>query len=183
MAVEVGDTLEIVQAHNNMGTNFRRLGILNEASSHHYAALNYCDLYSDKSNKTNKKNRVVSLNGIGNVYLTLNNNRVADSVFRLALKGEQELKSAIGQAINYANIGAILEADGHIDSAWVYYNHSMEFNRQAKSDLGITLCFAHFGRLYEKEKLWDKAIKEYQAAYDLMYGSSDSWHWLESCLA
>jgi two-component system sensor histidine kinase ChiS len=51
----------------------------------------------------------MSLNGIGNVQLTLGNDEVADSVFRLALAGERFLSSSEGQAINYANIGSIYE--------------------------------------------------------------------------
>ena len=182
-AVELHDTLEIIQALNNIGTNFRRLGILDEASSYHYQALAYCEQYSDKKSHTSQKNRVVSLNGIGNVHLTLNNKEEADTVFRAALAGERELNSPLGQAINYANLGAIFESRNLIDSAWMYYRHSLEFNRQAKSDLGISLCHTHFGRLYEQVKKWDKALEEYRVAYDLMEKSSDRWHWLESCLA
>lgn len=183
IALELRDTLEIIQAYNNLGTNFRRLGILDEASSHHYEALSYCELYSDNQSKSAKKSRVVSMNGIGNVYLTLENMVAADSMFRMALKGEHELNSALGQAINYANIGAIFEYNGVLDSAWQYYNSSMEYNKEAKSDLGISLCYAHFGRIYEKQQEWDKAIEEYKSGYDLMYNKSDSWHWLESCLS
>lgn len=167
-AVELHDTLETIQALNNIGTNFRRLGILDEASSYHYQALAYCEQYSDKKSYTARKNRVVSLNGIGNVHLTLNNKDEADTVFRAALAGERELNSPLGQAINYANLGVIFESRNLIDSAWMYYRHSLEFNRQAKSNLGISLCHTHFGRLYEQAKKWDKALEEYRVAYDLM---------------
>lgn len=84
--------------------------------------------------------------------MTLNNKEEADTVFRAALAGERELNSPLGQAINYANLGAIFESRNLIDSAWMYYRHSLEFNRQAKSDLGISLCHTHFGRLYEPSK-------------------------------
>lgn len=46
-AVEQCDTIQIIQALNNIGTNFRRMGILDEASSYHYQALAYSDAYSD----------------------------------------------------------------------------------------------------------------------------------------
>ena len=64
-----------------------------------------------------KKNRVVSLNGLGNIYLTLGNYERADSALRLALEGERRLNSVLGQAINYANIGSIYRYRGQIDSA------------------------------------------------------------------
>lgn len=183
LAQEIGDTLDLVQALNNIGTNYRRMGVLEEASSFHFQALGFCEKYSDKKSKTAKKNRVVSLNGIGNIYLTLNNREAADSIFRLALHGEQELGSHLGQAINYANIGSLFEMDNEIDSARYYYNKSMEANVLAKSKVGLSLCHTYFGRLHENEKQWDKAIAEYKKAYDIMVNDVDSWHWMESCLA
>ena len=183
LAAQLTDTLEMIQALNSIGTNFRRMGILPEASTCHYKALTLCEQYNDKQSYPAKKNRVVSLNGIGNVHLTLDNREIADSVFRMALAGEKELGSDLGQAINYANIGAIFEAKGMVDSALVYYHHSMECNQVAKSTLGISLCHTYFGHIFEKEGNWDKALYEYRKAYDLMEGSSDRWHWLESCLA
>ena len=185
-AEKLRDTVQIVQALNNIGTNYRRLAILDEASSYHYQALTYCDQYSGSRNpddRTARKNRVVSLNGIGNVQLTLGNADEAENAFRQALKGENELGSALGQAINYANLGSILESREMLDSARYYYGKSLEFNEKAKSDLGVSLCHAHFGRLAEKEGDYDAAIEEYRQAYDIMEGSSDVWHWLESAVS
>jgi two-component system sensor histidine kinase ChiS len=182
-SVQLCDTPEIIRALNNIGTNFRRLGILDEASSYHYKALAYCAAYNDKKSHKAIKNRLMSLNGIGNVQLTLGNDEVADSVFRLALAGERFLSSSEGQAINYANIGSIYENNNQNDSARFYYNLSMKKNREAHSDIGISLCYIHFGALYEKQHLWDDAIREYKAAYHLMENRSDRWHWLEACNA
>ena len=185
-AEKLRDTLQIVQALNNIGTNYRRLGILDEASSWHYSALSYCDQYSGSRNpedRTALKNRVVSLNGIGNVQLTMGNDVEAEKAFRQALSGEASLGSALGQAINYANLGSILESRNMKDSARFYYEKSLEFNTLAKSDLGISLCHAHFGRLAEKEGDYANAIEEYRKAYEIMEGSSDVWHWLESAVS
>ena len=156
--------MQIVQALNNIGTNYRRLAILDEASSYHYQALTYCDQYSGSRNpddRTARKNRVVSLNGIGNVQLTLGNADAAENAFRQALKGENELGSALGPAISYANLGSILASREMLVSARYYYGKSLEFKEKAKSDLGVSLCHAHFGRLAEKEGDYDSAIEEY----------------------
>ncbi|GAE22124.1 DNA-binding response regulator/sensor histidine kinase [Bacteroides pyogenes JCM 10003] len=71
LAYALADTIEIVQALNNLGTNFRRIGALAEASDYHYRALEHAEAYSDKLSPEGRKNRVVSMNGIGNVSLTL----------------------------------------------------------------------------------------------------------------
>ena len=159
------------------------MGIMDEASTYHYKALDLCEQYSDKSSYMALKSRVVSLNGIGNVHLSMENYNAAISAFRQALSGEEQLNSELGQAINYANIGAIFEKQGMIDSAWVYYRRSMLHNQAARSNLGISLCHTYFGNLLEKDKQWDRAIKEYQSAYDLMEDNEDRWHWIEACIA
>lgn len=182
-AQQICDTMQIVQALNNIGTAYRRIGVLDEAASWHYKALTYCTQYSDRESKTAIKNKVVSLNGIGNVQLTLGNPEMAEDAFRNALAGESSLGSAVGQAINYANIGALLEARGQIDSARYYYAQSLKFNEEANSDLGISLCHTHFGRLFENEGKLDEAIAEYQKSYDVMFGKSDKWHWLDACVS
>lgn len=183
LAQELGDTVAIVQALNNIGTNFRRMGVLDEAIDCHYQALHYSDAFSHRADSVARKNRVVSLNGIGNISLSLGDLETADSVFRQALAGEHALGSALGQAINYANIGALFEERHQADSALWYYRRSMEMNRQAGSTLGIALCHNHFGRLHEQAGHVSQAIAEYRQAYALMEQASDRWHWLESCLA
>lgn len=77
-AETLGDTLEIVQALNNIGTDYRRMGVLDMAQDYHYRAFNICKESTDSS-YTAKKNRVVSLNGLGNIYLTFGNYARADS--------------------------------------------------------------------------------------------------------
>ena len=183
LASKLCDTVEIVRALNNLGTNFRRLGILDEATEFHYQALSYSNQYSDKVSTVARKNRVVSLNGIGNIYMTVGNTQMADSVLRAALAGEKELGSDLGQAINWANLGAIMRERGMLDSAWFYYKRSMDFNRKAGSDLGMSLCHKHMGELCEQAGNLDSALAEYSSAYAILDTCNDTWHWLEATQA
>lgn len=176
------DTLEIVQALNNIGTDYRRLDVYDLATSYHYRALRISDACGDTTYMF-RKNRVVSLNGLANVYMSIGNDERADSVLRLALAGEIALKSALGQAINCANIGSIFEKRGQIDSAWVYYKRSMTFNRAAGSQLGIALCHTYYGTLYEKEKRYVDALAEHKEAYRMMADSKDEWHAMNSLIS
>ena len=178
----MNDTLEIIEALNNMGTNYRRLGILADASEYHFKALNLIERMGE-STYAIKKSRLVALNGIGNIYLTLGNKEAAEKIFRQSLAGEKELNSALGQAINTANIGSIFEDRGQYDSAYVYYQQSLFFNRLAKSDLGVSLCYNHFGHLHENKGELEEALVNYHKAYDIMKEKSDRWHWLESCIS
>ena len=180
---QLQDTTDIIQALNNIGTDFRRLGAMSEASDYHYRALDYAEAYSEKDSPEGMKNRVVSLNGIGNISLTLGYLDDAKKHFIEALKDEKKLNSPIGQAINYANIGAIYEQSGMNDSARVYYNYSLEQNMIAKSDMGIGLCYIHLGDIDKSEKKYEQAKIEYEKAYNLMEDISDRWHWLVACIS
>ena len=183
MATELKDTLQLIIAYNNQGTNFRRLGDLHEASNNHYKALELCDKTEHDTSFVASKNRVRTYNGLGNVLLSLGNDSVAESLFRQALAGETELGSATGQAINYANIGAIKEDKGQIDSARIYYNLSMEKNMLTNNPVGISLCYQYLGHLDKHIGNTDSAMINYRRAFELGVKTTDVWHWLKPCEA
>ena len=180
IAEEIRDTLEVIQALNNIGTVYRRMGLLDEAASWHYRALTWCEEWSDSTSTVALKNRVVSLNGIGNVHLSMGNSDIAMESFREALKGESKLGSATGQAINHANIGALFEEKGQMDSARHHYTMSLKFNEESGNVLGMGLCANHFGRLAENEGDYAGAFLEYEKAYGLLKGGTDTWHLLSA---
>lgn len=182
LAEQADDTLEAVQALNNIGTDYRRMGVLDAAQQYHKRALLMSEECSDTS-FTARKNVVMSLNGLANVYITVGNSQKADSCLRQALAGETRLGSLTGQAINCANLGSIFETRGQTDSAWAYYRKSMELNTRDGNTLGIALCHTYFGNLYKKARLYDKALDEYKASYNIMKGSKDEWHTLNALTA
>ena len=183
LAESIKDTNNIIHILNQLGTSYRRIGIMDEAASYHYKALSFCDAYGDPTSDKTLKNRVTSLNGIGNAMKVMGNDDAADSIFRQALKGERKLDSKLGMAINYANLGTLFERKKQFDSAMVYYGESMRLNTEAKSKLGVSLCHTHFGQVYEKRKMIDSAIVQYNLAYDVIKGDRDLWHILASTLA
>ena len=183
LAESIKDTNNIIHILNQLGTSYRRIGIMDEAASYHYKALSFCDAYGDPTSDKTLKNRVTSLNGIGNAMKVMGNDDAADSIFRQALEGERKLDSKLGMAINYANLGTLFERKKQFDSAMVYYGESMRLNTEAKSKLGVSLCHTHFGQVYEKRKMIDSAIVQYNLAYDVIKGDRDLWHILASTLA
>ncbi len=182
IATGLCDTIEMIAALNNLGTNYRRMGDLCRGNGYHYRALKLSDTYSDHDSPEAIKMRVKSLNGIGNIELEMCRYAAADSVLRLALQGEQRLNSYLGMAINYANLGVVKHAYGDIDSAWVFYRKSLEMNQMAGSQEGEALCHLHFGEMYEEEQNFSHAKEEYKLAYDKLKEVGDSYHWLESCI-
>ena len=183
LATVSNDTLQLIIAYNNQGTNFRRIGDLQQASTNHYKALELCDKITGDTSFIARKNIVRTLNGLGNVMLSLGNDEVAEEMFRRALRGEQELCSATGQAINYANIGAIKERNGDADSARIYYNLSMQKNIEANNKIGISLCFQNLGELDEAAGDYKAARENYLKSYEMGLRTKDVWHWLNPCTA
>lgn len=183
IALKLKDTIEIVQAMNNLGTNYQRRGALSEASQHHYQALQYAETWSGLHTPTGTENRITSLNGIGNVSLMLGYYNDAEKIFRETLKEEIAMKDLKGQAINYDNLGTIFVKRQQYDSAHVYYKKSLELNKMTKLDVRIGLSLIHHGELYEIEQKYDLAKTEYQKAFELMDKIANKWHWLHACLS
>ena len=183
VASRLADTIEMVSAYNNLGTNSRRLGDLSIAHGYHYKALKLCDTYSDKKSDQALKARVATLNGIGKIELGLCDYVTADSVSRLALEGAKRLGDYSFIAFNYGNLGAVKYAVDETDSAGYYYRKSLEYNQLADSKTGIAQCHLHFGEIHEAERRFYHAIEEYEIAYKLLKENNDTWYWVESCLA
>lgn len=182
-AYALNDTLGIAQALNSIATDFRRIGAYPEASEYHYQALYLSESYSGRDEFTGRKNRVMAINGLGNIYLSFGNLNEAESLFKEALAEEKALQSNLGQAINYANLGAIFEQRAMCDSAYYYYQRSMEQNVAAGSRLGVGLCHIYFGQIHELKEELDKAEEEYRLAQEVMSQIADTWHELEAVLA
>lgn len=181
LATQLKDTLQLIIALNNQGTNFRRIGDLEEASIYHYRALELCDKTAKDTSYISRKNMVRTLNGLGNVLLSLGNYEVAEEMFNRALQGEKQLGSLTGQAINLANIGAIKERNGEMDSARIYYSRSMQKNIEGNNLIGISLCHQNLGRLDEMAGNNIAARESYLKSYALGLQNKDIWHWLNPC--
>jgi signal transduction histidine kinase/CheY-like chemotaxis protein/Tfp pilus assembly protein PilF len=183
IALKLNDTVEIVRALNNLGTDFRRIGAHSESSQHHYQALHYAETWSGLNTATGYKNRAISLNGIGSVSLIIGYYKDAEKNFREALKYDAKNENPRERAINYANLGTIFEIHQQYDSAYFYFQKSLEHSKVAKSDIGIGMSHIYLGNLYEKEQKYDLAKAEFKKAYELMESISNKWFWLQACLS
>lgn len=182
ISLRLGDSLSIIRDYNQLGTTFRRIGHLEPAVVYHLQALSYAEVLSDTSAQAIKC-LVVSLNGLGNAYLTLGDNEQAESCFRRALRGETQLQSHLGMAINYANLGSIKDCNADYDSAQWYYAKSLEENVLANSTMGQGLCHVYLGKSLQRENQLKAAEAELIVARDLLLHDQDRWHAVESILA
>jgi tetratricopeptide (TPR) repeat protein len=169
------DTMNMMISLNNLGVNMRRIDDLTKASDYHMAVLNLAEKFTNHSN-TVKKSTCIALNSLGNINISLKQYDKAIEVFKQSNAIEQSMNSAIGQAINHANIGEAFELSGRIDSARQHYLYSLQFNEKAGSVLGIALCYNNLGTVYQKEHQLEQAISYYEKAIPLMRTIGDKYH-------
>ena len=168
------DTLGQIYSLNNIGTDLRRTYSNIEASTYHYLALEL----SAKNSKYSK-NRARAMNGLGNIFLVLNNSEQALNYFQQALSIEKEINSTLGQAINYANVAEAYYMGNDLDSALYFYEESLEQNKIIDSDIGIAICKRAMGVIYFEMGSESRALNLLNEAFDLMKDSKDAFHKLE----
>ena len=182
IATAVADTIEMMTALNNIGTDYVRKGELCTANGYHYKALQLDNAYSDRLSNEALKVRVKTLNGIGNIALEIRHYDTADSILREALRGEIALGNDEGMAVNYAQLGTIKRARGDTDSAWVYYRETMKHSKLAGNEIGVALCHLDYGELCVDESNFSRAKVEFQQAYDQLKKHDNAYYWLRAGL-
>lgn len=182
VADSICDTMEIVNTLNEMGTNYRRLGAMYLATSSMTLGLGYCQQWSDTTAAA-FKSQLKILNGLGKIYYTIRNYKVADYYFRRSLAGEIKLGSAYGMALNYSDIGRVFRAQNNLDSAQYYFQKSMEQKQLVNDEVGMALIHIEYGGLYEDRGDYAQATAEYDKAYITLMAHSDRYLRLWSCIS
>jgi len=171
LAEEISDTAGIIIALNNVGTDLRRTSSNIEASDYHYRALDLA-----KNNPELFKSKAVAMNGLGNIFLSLNKPDEAKDYFENSLDIEKKLHSPLGQAINYANLGTVYEQQGNFDKALSYYYKSIEQNFLIKSDIGLAICKNAIGNLFIKKGNTNAGLTLINESIKLLEDSDDIYH-------
>lgn len=174
LAEEINDTIGIVGALNNIGTDLRRTSSNVEATEYHYRAFELASY-----NSKNLKSKAVAMNGLGNVFLELDKPDEAEKYFEKSLAIEKTLNSNLGQAINYANFGNVMEMKGDLNAALNYYNKSLQQNYSINSNLGIAICKNEIGSIYLKQHKISEGLKLIREAVNILQNSQDAFHKLE----
>lgn len=182
VADSICDTMEIVNTLNEMGTNYRRLGAMYLATCSMTLGLGYCQQWSDTTAAA-LKSQLKILNGLGKIYYTIRNYKVADYYFRRSLAGEIKLGSAFGMGLNYSDIGRVFRAQNNLDSAQYYFQKSMEQKQLLNDEVGMALIHIEYGGLYEDRGDYAQATAEYDKAYITLMAHSDRYLRLWSCIA
>jgi signal transduction histidine kinase/DNA-binding response OmpR family regulator len=174
LAEEIGDSTGTVQALNNIGTDLRRTASNTEAMEYHLRAL---ELVGDKPNL--RKSKAIAMNGLGNIFLSLEKPLDAINYFKQSLDIEKALKSHLGQAINYANLGAAMHQQKNYNLALDYYLISLEHNIFIGSQIGMAICKNAIGEINLGLGKTVKGLSLMKESVDILKNSQDAFHKME----
>jgi tetratricopeptide (TPR) repeat protein len=147
-----------VYALNMLSVVYRRSYAIKSALDYHQEALELAESVENPSEGL-KRSINVSLNGIGNIYETLEQYDLAIEQFRKSLQLEKELGNELGLAINYQNIGECLESYGKLDEALENYRISLSYNEKINNNMGRGICNNSIAQIFIKQGKNDKALQ------------------------
>jgi len=158
-AATESDNLEFkVYSLNMLSVIYRRRDAIKSALDYNQEALELAETVENPSEGL-KRSINVSLNGIGNIYKTLEQYDLAIEQFQKSLQLEEELGNKLGLAINYQNIGDCQELQGKFDEALMNYRTSLALNEEIDSDKGRVFCKNSIAQLYIKQNKLEEALE------------------------
>jgi len=175
LALDTQDEIILINVLNNIGVCYRRLDKLRTAAASHLEALKIIEQYEDDYENISFQHRV-SLNSIGNVYLTLKQYNKALEYFDQSLALEIVANNHLGMAINYNNIGSAYQSLGDYAKAKTNYQLALRENSIINSSLGKSISFNSLGELYFIQSHYEAAMVQFDSA--LVYSSliNDCYH-------
>ena len=157
-AANKGDNLEFkVYSLNMLSVVHRRRDAIKSALDYNQEALALAETVKNPSEGL-KRSINVSLNGIGNIYQTLEQYDLAIEQFRRSLELEAELDNTLGLAINHQNIGECQEMQGKLEDALQSYRTSLAYNEEINSDKGKVICKNSIAHVYILQRKLDDAL-------------------------
>lgn len=160
-AFEVAETVENVEFEiyslNMISVVFRKTDAIKSALDYSQKALMLAETVKDPSNGI-KRSINVSLNGIGNIYQTLEQYDLAIEQFQKSMKQEEELGNKLGLAINYSNIGECYEAQGKLKEALENYKIALAYNEEIDSHKGRIICKSGIAHVYVHQGKTEEAL-------------------------
>jgi tetratricopeptide (TPR) repeat protein len=153
------DNLEFkISSLNYLGVVYRRTSSVRTAMDFNQQALELAEAVKNPSEGI-KRSINVSLNSVGNLYLTLKQYDLAISYFERSIKLEAELNNILGLAINHQNIGKCQEEQGALDQALENYRISLSYNEDINNTMGRVICKNSIAKVYIKKEKYQQALK------------------------
>jgi tetratricopeptide (TPR) repeat protein len=165
MAEKEGNIEFIIYSLNMMSVVFRRTEAIKSALDYSQEALELAESIENPSVGI-LRSKNVSLNGIGNIYQTLEQYDLAIEKYKESLQLERELNNPLGLAINHQNIGECYEALGQLQEALENYNQSLAYNETINSEKGKIICYTSIAHVYVHMRRTHEALRLLQSSLE-----------------
>lgn len=160
---------------NMLGVVYRRMDLISSALDYHSEALEFAKKVNPITDQL-EHSVAVSLNGMGNIYLILQQYDFALEQFNKSLEIEKKSENKLGLAINHQNIGYAKEAQGFLEEALINYQKSLLYNEEINSEVGLIICFNSISKIYIKQKKYDDALPLLQDALSKALSLGDQYY-------
>ena len=150
------DTFRTIKCLNSLGVSLRRLNYERESIDYYLEALELSRLIK------NDRSIAVSLNGIGNVFVNIEQYDKAMPYFREALVLEMNNKR--GTNYNLSNIGETFMFQQQYDSALFYYYQALDIANELMHKDNASVIYNCIGQLYQLKGDYEKSNEYYRAA-------------------
>lgn len=177
------DPIREIEALNTLAYDYKVMCILDESSEYYFKALSLLNKFPEDNNKKVLSEKAKTLNGLGNIYLKINQPDEAISYLQKSLQIDIQNDYIPGQAKNLADIGSSFESRMEYDSAYQYFDRSLKLYIKDNSVSGMSSCFERIGNLYMIEGDYESASVYIESAYNSLQHTSDRLNWLNCCFS
>jgi len=178
-----GGPIGEIEALNTLAYDYKKICALDESSAYYFKALSLLNKPGESNDRKEQSEKAKTLNGLGNIYLRINQPDEAIVYLRQSLQIEMQNNNIPGQAKNLADIGSYFESKAAYDSAHHYFDRSLQLYLSINWVSGINYCYERIGNLYMMEGDYHGASVYIESAYNSLQHTSDRLNWLNSCFS
>ncbi len=182
LAEEIDDTLMRAFALNDIGLNYRRMGLYYEAVTNYVASAEVAAAAGEGDEKM-VGCRAAACNGAAFVYLSVGHNKKAEEMARRAFSLDQSIDSRLGKVEDCVNMGRVFAAQGMGDSALTYYNAALYNARVVGSGAGVAYAYVGIGELAQDEGDFSRALDFFRRSAHALDRERDLWLWMQPLLS
>ena len=181
IAESLRDSVFIIKSLNNLGEDYRFTSVFGDGAEYFFKILTFTDMWSEKKRKEVLPEIANALNGVGSIYLKLEQSDEASKFLLLSLGIYEKINNKEGQALNISSLGKAYELNEKYDSALYYYEEALKTSIQINSVSLIAISYTRMGELYLKLHDDKNALIYLYSAYNTIKDTSDKINFINAC--
>ncbi len=160
---------------NNIGTIYRKKGLLSSEKEDFQKALQYfLDCLKLIKNLKETKTEIRVLNNIGTVYSDLEQNNDALNYFRLALKLAEKINDVEAKSFIFNNIGIANSHLGNYEESTKYNQSAIDLALEFKGKQILWEAYLELANAYKKQNKYLDALKNYRNSVSIIESARSS---------